>query len=37
VRTLVEGELGGQLSLDRRPEGGTIASMDVMTGERSLQ
>jgi two-component system, sensor histidine kinase PdtaS len=35
VRTLVEGELGGQLSLTRRAEGGTTASLDVMTGDRS--
>lgn len=35
VRTLVEGELGGTLSLSGRSEGGTTASMDVVTGNRA--
>jgi two-component sensor histidine kinase len=35
VRTLVESELGGELSLSRRAHGGTTASMDVATGDRS--
>jgi two-component sensor histidine kinase len=30
VRTLVEGELGGELRLQRRDEGGTTASIDVV-------
>jgi two-component system, sensor histidine kinase PdtaS len=34
VRTLVEGELGGHLTLTRRPAGGTVAAIDVVTGER---
>jgi two-component sensor histidine kinase len=33
VRTLVEGELGGSLSLRRRTEGGTVAAIDVIRGE----
>lgn len=36
VRTLVEGELGGTLCVGRRDRGGTRASMDVVTGERSV-
>jgi two-component sensor histidine kinase len=32
VRTLVEGELGGRLALERRPEGGTRARVVVPTG-----
>jgi two-component sensor histidine kinase len=35
VRALVEGELGGQLSLSRRDVGGTAAAMAVITSERS--
>jgi two-component sensor histidine kinase len=35
VRTLVEGEIGGRLTLQRRPTGGTIATVDVSAaGER---
>ena len=33
VRTLVEGELGGSLSLRRRAEGGTVAAIDVVRGD----
>jgi two-component sensor histidine kinase len=36
VRTLVEGELGGALTISRRAEGGTAASMDVVTGRRAV-
>jgi two-component sensor histidine kinase len=32
VRTLVEGELGGTLSLGPRSGGGTVAAIDVATG-----
>jgi two-component system, sensor histidine kinase PdtaS len=35
VRTLVEGELGGVLSVTRRTPSGTSATMDVLTGDRS--
>jgi two-component sensor histidine kinase len=35
VRTLVEGELGGTLTIGRRPEGGTSAAIDVAVRERA--
>ena len=35
VRTLVEGELGGGLTVSRRTPVGTSATMDVLTGDRT--
>jgi two-component sensor histidine kinase len=35
VRTLVEGELGGRLTLTRRPQGGTVAAIDVAKSDQS--
>jgi two-component system, sensor histidine kinase PdtaS len=35
VRTLVEGELGGELSVSRRTPSGTNATINVTTGDRS--